>query len=692
MQNKNAHVSQKEVPFPSGTVLISKTDTKGVITYCNDAFVDISGYSREELIGRSHNIVRHPDMPPQAFKWLWDTMKVARPWRGVVKNRCKSGDHYWVRATVAPVLESGKIIGYVSVRRPPTRAQIAEAEQLYRKLNQTGEQIVSKYEKYKFKNWTLTSKLQVTIQLTLLLILTAGQFMIANNMRNEAKLKAVENGNQLANEVIDGANMLMVTGQISDEGNRKLLIQKIAAGHDITAVRLVRTQQVIDKFGPGLPEEQINDEAQRKAIADKKPMVMFAQDAQGNPTVRVVTPYIVSKNFHGTDCTGCHGVAEGTVNGASDISISLKEDYERISWMEIQTLVGQLALHAFLYVFIGFCVNRYVRDPVRAIHKEMLEIREGGLDHELDISIQDEVGSLLCDVQSMQTFLRTMVDEIVTPSKRIYANAGDVDGRMEIVADNAMVEQGHILSIAATMEQLSQSIAEVAAMAADTLSDAKGMQNIVAENNRNMELSVVATGKVARTVQSSSQTISDLGSSVQKIGTIANVIKDIAEQTNLLALNAAIEAARAGEQGRGFAVVADEVRKLAERTATSTKDITSTIAEITAVSESAVKSMHGAVVEVETGIDLIRKNGEGLREIMSSTTSMSERVGHIATASREQATAGEDVAGRLERITVLVDSNTDSAKEAKVATEQLAQAAGELRKAGYPLTKCAIEI
>ena len=172
MQNKNAYVSQKEVPFPAGTVLVSKTDTKGIVTYANDAFVAISGYSREELIGKSHNIVRHPDMPPQAFKWLWDTLKSERPWRGMVKNRCKNGDHYWVRATVAPVIENGNITGYVSVRRPPTQEQVAEAEALYRELNRTGEQVVSRYERYKFKNWSLAGKLQFLIQATLVIVLS----------------------------------------------------------------------------------------------------------------------------------------------------------------------------------------------------------------------------------------------------------------------------------------------------------------------------------------------------------------------------------------------------------------------------------------------------------------------------------------------------------------------------------------
>ncbi|HEX5363511.1 MAG TPA: methyl-accepting chemotaxis protein, partial [Gallionella sp.] len=287
-------------------------------------------------------------------------------------------------------------------------------------------------------------------------------------------------------------------------------------------------------------------------------------------------------------------------------------------------------------------------------------------------------------------YLRTMVDEIVTPVAHIQGRIRALDERVCGVADNAVNEQGHIQTIASTMEEFSESVAEVAHMAADSLNDAKSMQQTVEENNRNMELSIEATSRVADTVQSSSRTISDLGASIEKIGTIALAIKEIAEQTNLLALNAAIEAARAGEQGRGFAVVADEVRKLAERTAASTKDIASTIGEINTISDAAVHAMNGAVSEVETGIALIRKNGEGLKEIMSATVNVANRIEHIATASNEQSTAGESVVSSLERISGLVDSNTHAAKDAKAEAESLAQSAEELRRAGYPLTKCAI--
>ncbi len=691
MQNKNAYVSQKEAPFPAGTVLISKTDTKGIITYANDAFVEISGFAREELIGKSHNIVRHPDMPPEAFRWLWDTLKSERPWRGMVKNRCKNGDHYWVKATIAPIIENSVIIGYVSVRRQPTREQVTEAEGFYRELNRTGSQVVSKYENLRFKHWSLKTKLQAVILIPLAIFSIVGQFIIWSELQRDMINSASEKGALVANQIIDSANMLMTTGQIGDVENRKLLLKKAMSSGGVIDAQIVRAQRVVDLYGAGRPEEAVRDDVQRKVLESRKQNITFSYDKEGAPFLRVVTPYFASKDFHGTDCTVCHQTEEGTVLGASDVLFDLKPDLLKTRQRSWLVLGAQIALLAILYFFIGFCSDRYIRRPVRAVDKEFRNIMEGNLDSELDISIQDEMGKLLCEIQTMQSYLRTMVDEIVTPVKKMQARIVDMDAKVTGVAHNAVTEQDHIQQIAATMEQFSQSVAEVAHMAADSLKDAKEMQQIVDENNRNMELSVEATGKVASTVQSSSKTISDLGESIHRIGVIANTIKEIADQTNLLALNAAIEAARAGEQGRGFAVVADEVRKLAERTATSTKDITQTIAEINAISDAAVVSMQSAVSEVEGGITLIRKNGEGLKQIMTATMNVSERVDHIASASKEQSAAGESVAQSLERITELVDNNTLSAQDAKSSAEDLAKSADELSRAGYPLTKCAVE-
>jgi aerotaxis receptor len=132
----NLPITQVEAPFPKGRYIVSRTDLKGITTYVNDTFVHLSGFSREELIGKNHNVVRHPDMLPGAFAWLWDTIKEGRPWRGIVKNRCKNGDFYWVEALVVPVLQNNQITGYMSVRTEPSRQQIAEAEALYRQLKE----------------------------------------------------------------------------------------------------------------------------------------------------------------------------------------------------------------------------------------------------------------------------------------------------------------------------------------------------------------------------------------------------------------------------------------------------------------------------------------------------------------------------------------------------------------------------
>ncbi|WP_298942003.1 PAS domain-containing methyl-accepting chemotaxis protein [uncultured Psychromonas sp.] len=132
---QNLPVLDKRKTFSPETKLISVTDTKGNIVDCNDAFVEISGFSREELIGQPHNLVRHPDMPSAVFSVMWDHLKAGKPWMGLVKNRCKEGEYYWVDAYVTPVTENGVIIGYESVRSFPQQRDIERAEKLYTRVN-----------------------------------------------------------------------------------------------------------------------------------------------------------------------------------------------------------------------------------------------------------------------------------------------------------------------------------------------------------------------------------------------------------------------------------------------------------------------------------------------------------------------------------------------------------------------------
>jgi aerotaxis receptor len=131
---RNLPVTQREYKLPPAATLLSTTDRQGRITYANGAFIEASGFSREELMGQPHNIVRHPDMPPAAFADLWRTIGSGRPWSALVKNRRKDGDHYWVRANAVAMRRAGEIVGYLSVRTSPGEAEVAAAERLYAEM------------------------------------------------------------------------------------------------------------------------------------------------------------------------------------------------------------------------------------------------------------------------------------------------------------------------------------------------------------------------------------------------------------------------------------------------------------------------------------------------------------------------------------------------------------------------------
>ncbi|TAJ76961.1 MAG: PAS domain S-box protein [Gallionellaceae bacterium] len=664
---KNLPVTQREIGYPESAVFVTKTDTKGVITYANDAFVEISGFSREGLIGSNHNIVRHPDMPEWAFSDLWNTVQAGYPWRGYVKNRAKNGDHYWVRANVSPILNNGNVVGYLSLRKKPSRAEVAAAEALY----SAGKPPATRFSIATwFGKLSLQKKLQVLLQPVVLLVVGVATFYIADHVKTRMIDTVDARADAVANEVIDSANMLMVTGQISQPETRQLLIKKLSSSGNIVSLQLVRADSVVSQFGAGLPEEKVRDDIQRQVIASKKPYYEIVH--RGEQTLyRVVTPYMFTHNFHGTDCLGCHVAEEGAVSGASDVEIDMSKDFKDHEKFITIINVGQVVFQVVLFFFIGWVVQYFVTRRVAEIRSHLADLVNGDMTGRVDISGRDEMGEILCAVQSSKVLLGSVVDQIVSVSGNIDARAKHLSSTMSRVEKSSQSQSESASSMAAAVEELTVSIDQVASNAGDVRQISDNSKTLASEGGKVVQQVVGDMERINAAVMNAATTVEDLGKKSGQIQNIVKSIQEIADQTNLLALNAAIEAARAGEQGRGFAVVADEVRKLAEKTSKSTQEISAMTQTITGSTGEAVAEMEAAVEMVKSGALLARQAGTSIVEINGGALRVLHGVEDISRSIQEQSQAGREIAENVERVAQKSEENSAAVREVSSTVERL---------------------
>ncbi len=525
----NLPVTQTEVVFPKGRYIVSRTDLKGIITYVNETFVTISGFSREELLGKNHNVVRHPDMLPGAFAWLWDTIKEGRPWRGIVKNRCKSGDFYWVDALVVPVMKNNAVIGYMSVRTEPTRQQIAEAEDFYARLKAG------------------TASLPKTALL------------------KRISLKAKLNG------LVFFILGVQILGGILDHFSASLGISPLVAGWLLPIAGVVA------------------------AIA-----LLLTQNSMLSVVSRIIS--------------------------------------------------------------------------------RLENIAQGELTDEIPLTREDELGQLNNALLTMQTHLRAMMAEFSEAGDLMGENADALNLEMEQARKVIVAQSDAVNRIAAAVEQLIASVNEIADSAQQSVVAVEASHALLAQASASMEDSQAATVNVVEAVHGAGQTMADLSRSILAIDRVSQVIRGIAEQTNLLALNAAIEAARAGEAGRGFAVVADEVRKLAEKSSKQTVEIATSVAEIQRVTQVALSTMESAEEHVATTGTAMNTAHGGLDSVADHGKNVISISRHIAEGTREQSATGNEIAsqvegivGGIEQTSAAISSVTEKAGRVKEGTAQLRQ-------------------
>ncbi|VAV85242.1 hypothetical protein MNBD_DELTA01-1748 [hydrothermal vent metagenome] len=358
--------------------------------------------------------------------------------------------------------------------------------------------------------------------------------------------------------------------------------------------------------------------------------------------------------------------------------------YEAISKQKVSNM--KMMLVAFLIVAIiagiigWFMVIRFVVRPVHKVVAMAETMAEGDLSvSNVSVRTRDEMYTLAEALNRMKASFNGVLGKLRDSSEEVTSATFQLSSTSTQMVQGTERQSSQSSQAATAMEQMSATVLEVAKNSQSAAESASETQEIAVAGGDVVRRAVDGMMAVAETVKQSATTVEALGKSSDEIGAIISVINDIADQTNLLALNAAIEAARAGEQGRGFAVVADEVRKLAEKTTKATKEIADMIKTIQNDTKGAMGSMHEGTKQVEEGVQLASEAGESLQQIVSSVDRVTDMVRQIATAAEEQSATSEEISTNISSIAGIAEENSDGVKHVSEAAGNLERVADELK-------------
>ncbi|MTJ83045.1 MAG: PAS domain-containing protein [Telmatospirillum sp.] len=631
----NGFITAHEIDVLENMQIVSKTDPGGRITFVNQDFIDISGFSIEELIGAPHNIVRHPDMPPEAFADLWTTIKGGSPWQGLVKNRCKNGDFYWVQASVTPLVEAGTAVGYISVRSRPNRKDVEAAEAVYARfrnrsngtLRFSGGRVIDMGLAARISRSFSSIVFRLNAAFLLLIILSiavGGTSLSGMRLSNESLRQVYED------RAVPIVQLAKINDQVRDVAFQMALLQnELTAGNPVAA-RAGRIRKIVDQV-----TLQIGKVEGWMATAEEKDAGRKLADAVGTFFGTVVTPALDAagrndgeavKKLTSQLASVFHNVTVAQQELFGVEILGAGDAYEAAS-RHFHILAGVVAGAILFAILASILLGRFllqsIHRPMKRLESYFIDIARNDFQKDIPQEAAREFWHTIAMLQAMKVRLAVSVHENAAISRQsqelihreMLTLTEVLDGEIQETVTDISSQAHRLNDSAVRLSQIAADLHNSTEQATLSISTAAGNVQTMASATTELETSsreilaqVANSSRLAASARErgddASHKVATVTDAAARIGNVVGMIQAIAGQTRMLALNATIEAQRAGDAGKGFAVVADEVKGLARQTESGIANVQAQTGEIDRTTRDAADTV-ASVVEAIRDIDAI---------------------------------------------------------------------------------------